>query len=479
MNLYNEDTEKAVLGCILTSPECAVKAPSISLAAFYNATHRVVLKAILDLLQEGKGADSITVSQRLKECCRYSPPDGWLYFLNTIEDTVATPVMFDSYVKEVSELHQRRQAIEVSERIRQLATDTSIPVETIPADIESAVAVIRNVTGTAKEDEFRRILEQRRFNVANKPPESRPIYQLAGVPIATPGNIATITAQAKTGKSALIGAMISAAISPVTALDTLGVKSCNPSGGALLHFDTEQAPDDHWSANDRALRRAGVQVKPDWFESFYLTGISTRQLLGLITFEMKEAKAKFGSIHSVLIDGFADLAEDVNDAGESNKLVSDLHALAIEYDCPIIGVIHLNPNSEKTRGHLGSQLERKSETNLILQKEGEVTCMWSVKQRRAPILKETAPRFRWSDEAGMHVTCASAKHERDAEKVEQFKLEIDDVFSETPSMRYADLKTTIKKTLRVSDPTAERRIKDWSKYHLITKTSLNFYQKAT
>jgi hypothetical protein len=34
----------------------------------------------------------------------------------------------------------------------------------------------------------------------------------------------------------------------------------------------------------------------------------------------------------------------------------------------IVGVIHFNPGGEKTRGHLGSQLERKAETNLRLDK---------------------------------------------------------------------------------------------------------------
>jgi hypothetical protein len=106
----------------------------------------------------------------------------------------------------------------------------------------------------------------------------------------------------------------------------------------------------------------------------------------------------------VLVDGVADLVVDVNDAGESNTYTAHLHQTAIEHDCAVVCVIHTNPSSEKTRGHLGSQLERKSETNLRLEKSGEITVVFSDKNRRAPIQKENGPRFVWSDEAGMHVS---------------------------------------------------------------------------
>jgi hypothetical protein len=134
---------------------------------------------------------------------------------------------------------------------------------------------------------------------------------------------------------------------------------------------------------------------------------------------MADAAAAHGGIHAVIIDGIADLVVDVNDSKECNQIVAELHTLAIRYDCAIIAVIHKNPGSDKVRGHLGSQIERKAETNLSLDKEDEVTIVWSQKQRRSPILKKNGPRFRWSDDMKMHVTVENVAMED--KKTAQFR----------------------------------------------------------
>jgi hypothetical protein len=136
-----------------------------------------------------------------------------------------------------------------------------------------------------------------------------------------------------------------------------------------------------------------------------LTGLEPQRVQKALVMVMRDAAKRFGSVHAVLLDGVADLVADVNDAKESNGLVTQLHALAIEFDCSIIGVIHLNPgNSDKTRGHLGSQLERKTEANLKLERKDGKTVVWADRNRRAPIPMESGPCFIWSDEAEMHIS---------------------------------------------------------------------------
>ncbi len=112
---------------------------------------------------------------------------------------------------------------------------------------------------------------------------------------------------------------------------------------------------------------------------------------------LMESAHDFNGLFAVIVDGVADLVLDVNDAKECNALVAKLHALAIKYDCPdrIICVIHENPNADtgKMRGHLGSQLERKAESNLRLRKKEDVTVVFSDRQRRrAPILESATDR---------------------------------------------------------------------------------------
>lgn len=260
-------------------------------------------------------------------------------------------------------------------------------------------------TTDTEEDKIRRLLRARAFDPTKTPPPIRPIYSLGGVVICTPGNLCAITAQAKVGKSALVSALTAATMTaPDSQADLLSAVGYNADGKAVIYFDTEQSPDDFWHAVKRAMRRARVDAQPEWLRAYSIADFPAQVGRKAVLIDMADAAEACGGVHSVIIDGVADLVLDVNDAAECNEFVAELHRTAIRYDCAIICVIHKNPGSEKVRGHLGSQIERKAETNLSLEKEDEVTIVWSNKQRRAPIDKKTGPRFRWDDELKMHVS---------------------------------------------------------------------------
>ncbi len=322
------------------------------------------------------------------------------------------------------------------------------------------------------------LLAQRRFNPGIQPPPLRPIYSMCEQVIATPGNLASITAAVKTGKSAVIGAMIASAMTESKGADLLGFSSCNPKSYALLHFDSEQSPDDHWNQVARALKRAGLREPPPWLYSYWLTGLDPILAWQCVREGARRAAELHGGIHSILIDGAADLVTDVNDPSESNERVALLHDMAIQYDCPIIVVIHLNPNSDKSRGHLGSQLERKAETNLRLDKKDGITSIWSDKQRRAPIPKGSGPCFQWSDEAGMHVTAEKRKVVKEKEEFDRLTLLAEKIFSENPSMRYADLVSTVMTLQKTSKRTAERHVSRMATLKVIRKSGAGLWMKG-
>jgi hypothetical protein len=323
---------------------------------------------------------------------------------------------------------------------------------------------------------FAEQVEDRRWNPNLIPPAIRPVYSIGAVPIATPGNLQSISAHAKTGKSAFINAMLAAPMA-LDGSDTFGLVSANAEGKAVLHIDTEQSLEDFWHQVRRAIRRAGLDNPPAWLAPYCFTGFDAKHARLALTIAAEQAAQHFGGIHSIHLDGVADLVCDVNDSEECNAFVAELHAMAIQYDCPIVGVIHFNPSNDKTRGHLGSQLERKAETNLRLDKEGEVTDVWSEKQRRAPILKGTGPRFKWSDEAGMHVSCESKASARDSAKVQKLIFERDEAFGDRPAMRYNELVSTLMEVLRVSDKTAERRVDAFRHCGIIQKAVPNVWIK--
>ena len=89
------------------------------------------------------------------------------------------------------------------------------------------------------------------------------------------------------------------------------------------------------------------------------------------------------NIGLIIIDGVADLCSDVNNIEESNLIVQKIMTWSSVYNCHIVLVVHLNHNSEKSTGHLGSFMTKKCETELLLtQNEGESEII-SVKCKRS------------------------------------------------------------------------------------------------
>lgn len=272
-----------------------------------------------------------------------------------------------------------------------------------PAEVERQI-----VTGLPRRNFYRCRIDHA-FNPLITPPRRKAIFTLRDCVICTPGNLAVIASQVKTGKSSLVSAMNAATLSSTPHPDFLGFTSTNPEGGAVLHFDTEQSPDDHWWQTKRTLIRAGLEQPPEWFHTWHLIGMSWSEAWQFILDALPFYARKFNGLHSVQIDGIGDTVPSVNDEVTCLARVSQLLDLAGQYQCPITTVLHFNPasnknsNFDKTRGHLGSQLERKSETNLRLDKNCTGVIVWSEKQRHQEIPKSNPIHFHWSDEHQMHI----------------------------------------------------------------------------
>lgn len=476
---HKPDSEAGALGCILLASEVAPERLPELFQEFqpqllHDLRHRIIYKVLVGIHTSGGLPNVTTVRERLDEMGQLDAVGG-LSYVAGLPSRTPSVLHFETFLGDLREVSKRRALQSIASRVLDMAVDMSgkLDVDGVLVDLQEIV------TGLNGRDDLEATLLNRRFNQTVKPQPLRAIYTLANAPVCTPGNLSTITAGVKNGKSAAIGAMIAGAMLPDGwKADTLGFVSRNERGLALVHIDTEQSPDDYWHLLDRARRRAKLEAVPGWLHSYYLTGLPPKECWALTKRIIDHAAQQCGGIHSILIDGVADLVNDVNDPGECNPLVAELHGLAIKYDTPILGVIHFNPGTAKSRGHLGSQLERKAETNLMLEKEGETTVIWSEKQRRAPILKATGPRFRWSDEAGMHVSCESLGEQKVSAKVEQYRLEVEDAFADKPAMRYGELVATVKNGLTVSQRTAERRVADYVTHKLVKKSFANLWEKS-
>lgn len=320
--------------------------------------------------------------------------------------------------------------------------------------------------------DFSKPVEGCEFDFDNPPPRPVAVLRLNGQTISTPGNITNIQAKPKEGKTTIAGGVLSSVIvGERDGCDTLGFSSSNPGGGIVLLFDTEQSHFDSDTNVRRALNRAKYRGKPDWVRSFCLTGKSSNECYQFITSAMRWAAAQSAGLFMVVIDGVADLCTDVNDAQEANFVVRKLQKAAIDYHCVIVTVLHENPGSEtgKTRGHLGSQLERKAETSLRVAKDttSGIVTIWAERARNCMIPKSEGHCIRYDKEQCGFVSCGSAKQIKANEKLDEARQEVLKVFDGGAPGGYSDLCRKIMDVTGLKIDSAKKRVKSWTDLGLI------------
>ena len=181
------------------------------------------------------------------------------------------------------------------------------------------------------------------------------------IPIGTYGNFSFVQAPPKSKKTFFASLLASVYLSGGNNFG--GNIRGHRDGKCLLHFDTEQG---HWHSQrvfKRVLDMANVQ-DVGCYQTYALRTINYKTRMQFIEHILKENGDKNGL---VIIDGIADLVSDVNNLEESNLCVQKIMEWSAKFNCHIVTVIHSNYGSEKPTGHLGSFLEKKTETQIQLE----------------------------------------------------------------------------------------------------------------
>jgi len=227
----------------------------------------------------------------------------------------------------------------------------------------------------------------------NKPPFKEPLISINEASILTAGNISCIIAQAGYGKSSMCEAILAKVINPLC--DGLGF---NVSGKITqaVYIDCERTRQDTHASFERALRRAKL-IDSDKIILANIRLANLQERKQIIIDLVEEFKPEL-----LIIDGAGDLAEDTNSNVESNAIKFWLRTLAEKYTLSILTTLHPNPNTEKARGHLGSELQRECEAVVIIKKEGnlhKITTEFSLgKNRNAG---NSTAHFTWNEELSM------------------------------------------------------------------------------
>lgn len=181
------------------------------------------------------------------------------------------------------------------------------------------------------------------------------------IPIGTYGNFSFVQAPPKSKKTFFVSLLASVYLSGGNNFG--GKIKGHRDGRCLMHFDTEQG---HWHAQ-RVFKRVqdmSNTKEVGCYHTYALRTVGYKERLQFIEHCLEQNKGKNGLL---IIDGIADLVSDVNNLEESNLCVQKIMQLSAKYDCHIVTVIHSNYGSDKPTGHLGSFLEKKTETQIQLE----------------------------------------------------------------------------------------------------------------
>jgi hypothetical protein len=213
--------------------------------------------------------------------------------------------------------------------------------------------------------------------------------------------------RSKAGKTGLVGVFIAGAISKTGEYDGFPDVEVqpNPDGMAVIHFDTEQAEYDQQKNINRVLKRNKLISTPDYFRSYNIRQLKLDTYQQFTEDACDECNKSFKGVHLIVIDGGADYITSVNNEVDATNIRQFFEHLSIKYNCPVIIVVHLNPGSDKERGHFGSEMQRKCFALIKVEKKGDVSTASAKIARAASFADIPNVSFIYDIEKGYHVAC--------------------------------------------------------------------------
>ena len=136
---HSVEAEQSVIGSMLMDREAIISASEIVTGAdFYQHQYGVMFESMVELFNEGKPVDLVTLQNRLKE--KDVPPEvSSLEFVRDIVTTVPTSANVKTYANIVREKAVLRRLIKVNEEIEGLCYAGKDKLEYILSHTEKAV----------------------------------------------------------------------------------------------------------------------------------------------------------------------------------------------------------------------------------------------------------------------------------------------------------------------------------------------------
>ena len=362
---HSIEAEQSVIGSMLMDREAVIAASEIITGSdFYQQQYGIMFDAMVELFNEGKPVDLVTLQDRLKE--KEVPPEvSSLDFVRDIITIVPTSANVKSYATIVSEKAVLRRLIKTTEEIANTCYAGKEPLENILADTEKSIFdLLQNKGG----QEFVPI-KQVAINVLEKIEDAyKNQGTVTGIPSGfidldyklsgfQPSDFILIAARPSMGKTAFV----------LNVVDYVSVRKNLPCMVFSLEMSKEQLVNRMLSMEsnvDSQKLRTGTLTDSDWDAVVEGIGIIGNSKLiiddtpGISISELRskcrKMKLEYGL--SIVIIDYLQLMSGSGRGGDSRQQeISDisrsLKALARELSVPVIALSQLSRAVEQRPDH--------------------------------------------------------------------------------------------------------------------------------
>ena len=197
-------------------------------------------------------------------------------------------------------------------------------------------------------------------------PPMQPLFRMFDVPCFYRGELVADCGKAKSGKTYFLSILMAACLKEkALALERIshtdGTDNTDIKPLRVLWIDTEQSPQSTQEIlKERVIPLAEKCHTDDINNTFYafnLRGLGFEKRGKMVNVAIRTIKPDI-----CIIDGIKDLMTDINDAVQATRIMEQLMALAKEFNCSIVCVLHLNKSEQdrNMRGSIGTELTNKA-----------------------------------------------------------------------------------------------------------------------
>lgn len=186
-------------------------------------------------------------------------------------------------------------------------------------------------------------------------PPMQPLFKMFDVPCFYRGELVADCGKAKSGKTYFLSILMAA----TQKRQMLALERISETPLKVLWIDTEQSQQSTQEImKDRIMPLAGIeQLDNQQFYAFNLRGLGFEKRGRMVDVAISAIQPDIA-----IIDGIKDLMTDINDAVQATLIMEKLMALAQDYKCCIVCVLHLNKSEQdwNMRGSIGTELTNKA-----------------------------------------------------------------------------------------------------------------------